>query len=240
MQERGHTQLPTAAKTRFHLETEMSNPVIRWMRRSGLTVKPEFFLPWGICDLVGVILDPARIQKRLSYGQNRSIGPPARVRILSRIPEHDSGRSISLRKLKRDFLGFFPADVLERELRTLSRDRFVTSPRIGFFQKRNGWAPLHQRIVAVELKLTRLSEAVAQATSNRSFATHSYVALPGQLALRISKSGRAKVFKQEGIGLLAVWHRSCRILLEASARPSLHDEVIQSHVVERFWRTRDS
>jgi len=38
-------------------------------------VKPEFSLPWGICDLVGVKLDPIKVKRRLSYGQTRPVGP---------------------------------------------------------------------------------------------------------------------------------------------------------------------
>jgi hypothetical protein len=67
---------------------------------------------------------------------------------------------------------------LERDLRALIADRFVVVKKNGSFQKVNGWAPLHQRIVAVELKLRRISEALSQGLSNRTFATESYVALP--------------------------------------------------------------
>jgi hypothetical protein len=218
----------------------MANPVIRWMDRRGLTAKPEFSLPWGICDLVAVKLDPARVRLRLSYGQTRPVGPPIRLYILSRIPDVDTGRSISFGKLNKDLADILPSDALSRELALLVRGKFVTSPRRGLFQKLNGWAPLHLKIVAVELKLSRVSEALGQAASNRLFATDSYVALPGGLALRVVMTERVKTFKGQGIGLLAVWRHGCRELLKPSTKDAPRNEVIQSHVVERFWRTRDS
>jgi hypothetical protein len=116
-------------------------------------VKPEFSLPWGVCDLVGVKLDPRKVKRRLSYGQRRPIGPVLRLLILSRIPDFDSGRSIGLAKLAKELSHNVETGVLLRELDALIRDRFVRNTKRGSFQKLNGWAPLHFRIVAVELKL---------------------------------------------------------------------------------------
>jgi|SRR6202521_2438473 len=240
MRIRGHSPLPNTDDPRFRRENEMAAPVIRWLQRSGLSVKPEFSVPWGICDLVGVKLDPVRVKRRLLYGQTRPIGPLIRLHILSRIPEADSGKSITLEKLKKDLSDHLPLDILSRELELLACGKFVTSPRRNFFQKANGWAPLHVRIVAVELKLTRVSEALSQAASNRAFATDSYVALPGKLATRLGRGDRADIFRRSGLGLLAVWHHACRELVRPSENKAVCSEIIQSHVVERFWRTRDS
>lgn len=229
-----------AAETRFRLEAEMAGSVIRWLRRRGLSVKSEFSLPWGVCDLVGVKFDADKMKRRLACGQVRPIGPLIRLQLLSRIPESDSGRSTTLRKLEKDFLGQISLDRLSHELDRLKRDKFVTSPRRGSFQKRNGWAPLHQEIVAVELKLNRVSEAVVQAASNRAFASKSYVALPAPLAIRLAQSSRVIHFRERGIGLLAVWQHKCQELVEPRNNKAARHEVTQSHVVERFWRTRDS
>jgi hypothetical protein len=218
----------------------MAAPVVRWLRRKGLMVKSEFSLPWGICDLVGVRLDPLKVKRRLSYGQTRPVGPLLRLLILSRIPDCDSGKSIGLKRLANELSHNVETGLLLRELDTLVRDRFVKSTDRGSFQKLNGWAPLHFRIVAVELKLSRISDAIDQALSNRTFATESYVALPRNCALRLSRSDRASNLKRSGIGLLAVSHRACWELLKPTVTEGTCDEIIRSHVVERFWRTRDS
>jgi hypothetical protein len=217
----------------------MAPSVVGWMRDQGLAVKREFLLPWGICDLVGVKLNPKQVRRRLSLGQRRAVGPPLRLHILSMIPDADTGLSITQDELRLELFGCLPNDQLEKELKHLAQLKFVTSPRQGHFQKQNGWAPLYRRIVAVELKLSRISEALAQASSNQTFTTESYVALPSALAHRVAKSVRADQFRKKGIGLLAVSQNSCRCLLSSSCAVGISDEVLQAHCVERFWRTRD-
>jgi hypothetical protein len=226
------------AKAQFQLEADMAAPVLRWMRRSHLDVKPEFSLPWGICDFVGVKFDAAKVQRRLSCGQTRAIGPPLRLHILSRIPQLESGKCISLKSLEKEFSGYVSPDLLTREMHRLIQGNFVRSPRQGFFHKVNGWTPLHLSIVAVELKLSRLSDAVSQATNNLAFATGSYIALPSRFAMRISRSGWRDMLAQRGIGLLAVSSERCWELLGPSPSEAVCNEIVQSHVIERFWRTR--
>jgi hypothetical protein len=230
--------LASTVDNAFDLETQMTQPVIDWLRNQGLMIKREFALPWGICDLVGVRLDPAQVRLRLSYGQRRPIGPPVRLHVLSKIPDSRSGTFISLTKLKAELPTYLQPDVLSRELASLARDGFVTSPKKGYFQKLNGWAPLHVRIVAVELKLSRISDVLAQAQSNYAFATESYVALPAKLAHRLLRSSRAGDFRRAGIGLLAAYPSLCRRLLRPSPDPRMLNDVLQAHCVERFWRTR--
>ena len=144
-----------ATQTAFRLENQMTPPVIGWLTAEGLTVKSEFSIPWGVCDLVGVKFSRSRVRLRLRYGQKHSVGPPLRLHILSKIPDHRTGRAITLVGLRRECLEYLPDELLERELSFLQHRKFITSPRRGQFQKLNGWAPLHLRIVAVELKLSR-------------------------------------------------------------------------------------
>jgi hypothetical protein len=238
---RGDTGLALGSNVSgFRLEAEMASPVMRWLRRNGLMVKPEFSLPWGVCDLVGVKLNPLKVKRRLSYGQTRSVGPLLRLLILSKIPDCDSGKSIGVERLANELSHNVETNVLLRELNTLVRDRFVKNTNRSSFQKLNGWAPLHCRIVAVELKLSRVSEAIDQALSNRAFSTDSYVALPRTCALRLAQADRASHLRRGGIGLLAVSHRACWELIKPRISKGTCDAIIQSHVVERFWRTRDN
>jgi hypothetical protein len=222
----------------FTLENQMVPSVVGWMRDQGLAVKREFSVPWGICDFVGVKLNPKQVQRRLSLGQKHSVGPPLRLQILSKIPDIDSGTSITGVELRRKLLGYLSTDDLGKELEYLARLNFISSPSQGQFQKLNGWVPLHKRIVAVEIKLSRISEALAQASSNRTFTTESYVALPYDLARRVATSARADQFRREGVGILAVSQNSCRRLLSSSWGAGISDEVLLAHCVERFWRTR--
>ena len=238
--------MPHTAKRRaisrcsaFQLEAEMATPVMTWLVRNRLSVKPQFALPWGICDLVGVKLDPTRAKLRLSYGQTRPLGSIPRLMILSKIPESESGKSTNLKRLTKQLWHMDPEN-LSKEINFLLHCGFVVSPKRGRLQKRNGWAPLHQRIVAVELKLHRVPEAINQAKSNQAFATESYVALPYTRAIDIVRNRKADAFIRNGIGLLAVRNHSCRELIKPKSNSSAVCQLIQSHVVERFWRTRDS
>jgi hypothetical protein len=115
---------------------------------------------------------------------------------------------------------------------------FVINTDSGELQRLNGWFPLHKRLVAVELKLHRIEEVMSQAQKNLSFATESYVALPKDVAARVSeKRARWAPFFENGVGLLSVTQRACNLLIPARRQPRAVDNVIQFCCVEKFWRT---
>lgn len=220
----------------FHLESEMQAPVRLWMEGQGLATKTEFATPWGICDLVGVSFDGSSVAKRLTHRQTRAIGSAATIAVLHEIPDIEAQASITFHRLARRLENQFDHDGLAKELDRLLRTRFVVSPRKNAFQRVNGWLPLHRRIVAVELKLSRFTEALGQASSHLAFATESYVALPRDLALRVARDHRASQLTASGVGLVAVTENSCELLQLSSGAPSFVDQVLQHACVERFWR----
>jgi hypothetical protein len=224
-------------KSEFRIEADMAGPVMRWMSLQGLDVKSEFLLPWGVCDLVGIKFDRAKTRQRLAYGQTRPIGSFVRLLILSKIPDFETGRSISVARLSKQLGGTLDRDLLLREIDVLTRANFVKSSKRGSVQKLNGWVPIHTKLVAVELKLARVSEAVCQAVSNLQFATQSYVALPMKRALTVADGKIADVFIRNGIGLLGVSVRSCREVIWPQTAAG-QNVLIQMHAAERFWRTR--
>ncbi len=217
----------------------MAAPVVKWLTRRGLTVKREFSVPWGICDLVGLKFNRRQVRLRLQHGQKSAIRSPLRLHLLSLLPDSESGKYITLKHLERACIGAFPLEFLEHELDYLKRLKFVRSIGTRRFQKLNGWAPLHNRIVAVELKLRRVTEAIAQASMNCAIATESYVALPFDLAYRAAKGLRGGQFKQAGVGLVAVSRGECVCLIPSTNSAADQNEVLQSYCVERFWATRD-
>src|SRR4030095_4740900 len=145
----------------FTRETEMASPVVAWMRDHGLNVKREFALPWGICDIVALQFDPAQVSARLSYGQTQPVGPLLRLSILFKIPDVETGGSVNLGELQSEHFPYLTVEVLSTQLDCLARKKFVKRSSSGELQKLNGWSPLHRRIVAVELKLSKISEAIA-------------------------------------------------------------------------------
>ncbi|MHC4475799.1 MAG: hypothetical protein ACYTEL_09140 [Planctomycetota bacterium] len=221
----------------FGYEYEMVGPAERWLRSEGLFVKREFPTPWGICDLVGCSFNRENVNKRLALGQRKPIGPTLRVRILSLIPEHDSGRSITLRRLTGKFNGWLGEERVALEVERLVKGKFVKKTSRRGFQRFNGWVPLHKRLVAVELKLRRVTEAFYQARGHLGFADESYVGLPLENAQRLLDSKKKLEFVREGVGVLAVEQGGCEVLLESTPDRARPDEVLQIHSAERFWRT---
>jgi len=222
----------------FRIEREMADFARDWLRRQGLMVKEEFYTPWGICDLVGLKLDWRQVRKRLRLGQNHPIGPLIRLEILNAVPDADEGKSTTLEELAHSYQDLLTPTEVSIEIERLIAGKFVRLGEHGTLQKLNGWVPLHTRLVALELKLNRVEEALGQAVSHQAFAEESLVGLPTGLAERIASSPRAARFLSEGVGIVSVGKSRCRVVLRPETRRHPINRILQMHCVERFWRTR--
>jgi hypothetical protein len=220
----------------FRLEREMLGSARRWLNNQSLLVKKEFYTPWGVCDLVGISLSNARVRQRLDFGQRLSIGPLQRIALLNRIPDFETGDSVTWSQLAADFQGFLSESDLHNELEHLIKSKFVQRAGPACFHKLNGWAPLHNRIVALELKLERVEEALFQATSHLKFATESYVGVPEKVAHRVYRTS-VHHFETTGVGLVAIARHRSRVLVRSRPNRDQTDSVFQMHCAERFWRS---
>jgi len=218
----------------FRFEDEMVPPVVRWLERHRLRVRREFAFPWGTCDLVAARLNRKRVARRQALGQHRPIGPLLRIDILMHIPDESEERAVRLETLRRRYGRVVDGDTVSAEVERLVANKFVRRTRYGL-QKRNAWYPLHERIVAVELKRARVIEALEQAAQHLRIATESYVGLPFDVARRVVRDRRRNEFVNRGVGILAVSPRACSVLLRAFSSSCL-DVVHQAHTTERFWR----
>lgn len=222
----------------FQQEADMTRVVDRWMRSSGLTTKSEFVTPWGICDLVGLKFKKASIRHRLNLKQTKALSSITRMALLLQIPDVETYRSTTLRRLAQQCAPSVPADIVAHEVEHLITDRYVMQSGRGRLQKVNGWMPLHDRLIAIELKMARVDEAMCQARDNLGFADESYVAFPSKVARRVfGNPSRWPEFFRSGIGLISVTRCQCRVLV-AAGRAVWQDEAIQAYCVEKFWRTR--
>ncbi len=212
----------------------MTKPVADWLLSQGLQVKREYPTPWGICDLVGCSLNKNKIRKRLNLGQKRPVGSQFRVLLLSCIPDEDEG--ISFTDLHKQFACFLDESFIEKELVRLIKDKFVKEVQSGSFQKLNGWFPLHKRIVAVELKLVRISEVISQACSNLEFADESYVGLPYDNAKNLFASRDKRQLAEKGIGIIGVRKEGIKVFLKSKFNDD-SSPVSKMHCAERFWLT---
>ncbi len=223
----------------FGRESNMVASTSRWMKVNGLAVKSEFVTPWGICDLVGISFNQNHVAHRLRLRQTKSVSSITRSFLLLLIPDVDKHKSVSLDKLISKCVQSIPEDIIYKEVDRLIADHFVVRTLRGKLQKMNGWMPLHNRLVAVELKLSRIDEAMRQARNNLGFADESYVALPLDVAHRvISNLSRWVNYFNDGVGLLGITQRKCYALVPGRRGTSWIDETVQFYCVEKFWRTR--
>ncbi len=221
---------------RFRYESEMAKIVENWLLSQGMHVKREYPTPWGICDLVGCELNKNRVRKRLSLGQKHPIGSQFRVMLLSYIPDITQSEVITFNELHEQFNSFFDKTFIEKELTKLKKDKFVHELEPGIYQKVNGWFPLHKRIVAVELKLSRISEVISQAANNLEFADETYVAMPYDKAKHLFANRVQRQLVENGIGIIGVQQECIKVLLKSKFKGD-KNFVSAMHCVERFWRT---
>jgi len=222
----------------FHRESEMSPVVNSWLKAAGLLAKSEFVTPWGICDFVGMTFNRRRVAHRLRLEQTKPISSITRAAVLLQIPDVESSKSILLKQLIADLASAISEDVVVAEIERLVMDRFVVYTQRRRLQKRNGWMPLQKRLVAIELKLSRIEEAFQQARCNLGFAQESFVAFPSHVAEHIASTRHKwRDHFDNGIGLIGVHKRRCELLIPAIPSTSQIDPAISLYCVEKFWRT---
>ena len=218
----------------FNFERDMTIPATKWLINQGLMVKHEFRMTWGICDVVGLEPQHPNIALRLQSGQRRPVGPPSRIALLRELSTDAGGVGSTLSDLSQR-LGWLP-NRTGAELKILIERCFARETTKGRFVSVSEWRPLHQRIIAIELKLDRIDEAISQARSHTVFATDSFIALPRPVAERVvSHHDRVEQLKRSGIGLLSVSRFEVTQMFPCNAdRPYETDPILQRHCVERF------
>ncbi|MBX9655585.1 hypothetical protein K2Y11_18365 [bacterium] len=226
----------------FRLESDMAASVTRWMKRAGLHIKAEFVTPWGICDLAGLSFNSEHVSHRLSLRQKKSVTSITRATLLLEVPDVEERKSISIDRLAGKFASSLGKELVATEIERLIADGFLVRTSRGRLQKLNGWMPLQSRLVAVELKLNRVQEAMAQAKANLGFVEESYVAIPMPLAKRIALDPRPwSAYFDDGIGLIGVLRQRCEVLIPQSpSSSSRYDPAVRLYCVEKFWRTHRS
>lgn len=214
----------------------MTSPVQLWMQSLGLTVKREFITPWGKCDLVGVSFNNRSVEHRLSLEQTGSVSSLTRAGLLMRIPEVETGKSLRLDALTKEYRTLISEEDVREHAEKLISQKFVRLSSRNGLQRVNGWFPLHERLMAVELKLFRIDEVMCQARNNLHFAEESFVALPSDVAQRVLlKRKRWTDFFNLGIGLLSVTQGGCEILIRSRGQVE-REPALQFYCVEKFWR----
>ena len=160
-----------------------------------------------------------------------------RAALLLRVPDIESNNSITLKQLARECSPAIQSERVSKEVTRLVEDGFVVCQNGEQLQKVNGWMPLQERFIAVELKLKRVEEALTQAENNFGFADESFVALPEDLALRIAaKTKRRGDFERLGVGLISVTAKCASIIIPSHRPDCEKTSAVQLYSVEKFWQ----
>lgn len=207
------------------------------MCQQGLYVSREFDTGWGRCDLVGCQFDSDRVAIRTERRQRQPLGSAEAIHVYSLLPDADTtNRGVSARVIAERSAAAFSDTELEQILARLVSARHARRSRSGCYQKLNGWAPLAKRLIAVELKLKRWTEALQQAHHNQALAPESFVGLPYADAERAAQSDFREELQERGIGLLAVAPDGCKVLVPATCDHERVEGSVSTWATEYFWR----
>jgi len=221
----------------FTKECEMTPVAAAWLKDSGHIVRQEFIVPHGYVDLVGLRFNPENVQRRLALKQKTAIGSVFGTRLLLSIPDVEEGISITLKALVKPCSDICSETKVAQQVEKLMKGRFVVPKGKARYQRVNGWLPLHDSLVAIELKLLRIQEVLCQARSNLTFADESYAGLPMDVANRVyAKRERWAEYFDTGVGLLGVSSRKCSVLIPSRKNLDRLSLALQTYCVEKYWR----
>ena len=219
----------------FKLEKEMREPVRSWMEARGYTTRDEVYLPWGVCDLVGIILNSAQVNLRRTCRQFTRLSNED-IWTLMFIPQEGFYRedlADALHENPRSYLFLM-------KLKTLIRRRLIDAQeRKGsiFVTPNTPWLPFHEKITTVELKLSDAAGVLHQSDNHHVFANETWAALP---ANRIGKMRQATIdkFKSAGIGVLSVAPDNCEVILEPYPYEpeDIYERIRAAFVAECVWQ----
>ncbi len=218
------------------MESQLLSPVRQWLAQQGFVTIHEFQTPWGISDLVGLRPNLRKVEERVSAGHMEVIGDMQAAMVLLAIPTAESHRSVSTAELKAE-LGYLLSEIkIDKLLERLRRKKLVAVNGANRLVRNTPWLPYHEQLVSVELKLSRVDEALAQAARHRVITSFSYVALPEGTARKVVESSKIDAFRRSGVGLLSASDRQCEVILHPAVENDGLERLHEIAAAERCWR----
>lgn len=221
----------------FDLESQMTPVVIDWLKSEGLTVEKEVATIGGCCDLVGVKFDSQNVAIRTEHKQRQPIATMMQAGVYMALPDKaNCNRGMRLATLEKRFCSVLDQrDEIECAVNYLLRTNHAEKTATGSLVRRNGWWPVLGRLIAVELKLTKIGCVIDQASAKTIIAPESYAALPADIVDGLR--GRSLDRMSElGIGLLAVDATSCRVVINPAKQKLDRFETPESiEFTEKIW-----
>jgi hypothetical protein len=226
--------MPPALKS-ADLEAHLAGTALRWLCDQGMLVQmKEFVTPWGVADVLGLRFNIDRVNARIMAGHLDPVGDPHAMQLLLSLPA--GGKSKRIADVERKFGPLFGPDLFERAVRNLIRKRFVVQEGTSLV-RRTDWMPYHEQLIAVELKLRRADEALAQARRHKAITAESYVGMPAVIAERVAFSERRSDFEAAGVGLLSIQDDFCKVLISPDLSANNVIEAQALCAAEACWRT---
>ncbi len=206
----------------FKYERDMTEPARAWLHEQTRFTMIEYATPWGICDLVGCSFDSIAAMYRKRDRQATPLTPSTTLRKLWRL--HVAGS------------GGLPNANASDTYDALWKKRMVSVDALDCARSKVRWLPLHNRLIALELKISRVSEVLRQAEGNLEMAGESWIGLPLSLAEKVVANDGYVKFGSQGIGVLGVTPSGCQVVLKARPQKPKLKHVTEMIVVEAFWR----
>lgn len=219
----------------FRYEKDMREPVRTWMEAQGYTTRDEVYLPWGVCDLVGIHIDQAQVNLRRNARQFTRLSNGDIWWLMFIPPE-----------------GFYQEDLADAIYSNVSgwsfKDRLkkLRKRRLIDAEEKHGslflttnipWLPYHKKIIAVELKLSDTAGVRHQADNHHVFANETWAALPANRVDKMRQATRDK-FKSAGIGILSVTLDKCEVVIEPCqyTPKDIYERIRAAFVAECVWQ----
>lgn len=221
----------------LRLETQLESSVWKWLRELGDIAVDQFQTPWGIADLFSMKCDLDRVLMRRDMGQVVACSNDQDIMVLLSIPEHAVGARTEVRQLVKKFSYLLGEAKVHSIVTTLKRRKYILVDSDGLISRNTPWLPYHTKMWAVELKLQRVDEALAQAKRHLKITPFSYVGLPPKIAERTASSDKAEDFRVSGVGLLSVSATECSVLIEPAGSQTCVEPVYAIAAAERCWGT---
>lgn len=225
------------ARKELRLESELESSAWRWLRGFADISVDQFQTPWGIADLFAVKCDFDRVLMRRDMGQNVASTNDQYVMVLLAIPELTSEERTDERRLAKKFSYLLGETKVRSIIAALRRRKLIKVDADGAICRNTPWLPFHKQMWAIELKLQRVDEALAQARRHLKITPYSYVGLPPQIAERTAISAKAEEFRESGVGLLSISATECSALIEPAGKNTCVDPVYAVAAAERCWGT---
>lgn len=225
--------MPPAIKA-ADLEAHLAGTVLLWLGEQGMMQVTEFVTPWGVADVLGIRPNIDRVKARIAAKHLDPVSDAHAMQLLLSLPA--DGKPKRLADIARKFEPLLGPDLFERAVRNLIRKRFIVHEGASLI-RRTEWMPYHEQLIAIELKLRRVEEALAQARRHKAITVDSYVGMPAVIAEKVAFTERRSEFEAAGVGLLSVQDGSCKVLIPPNTSQKTVIEAQQLSAAEACWRT---